>query len=522
MNQRILVADDEPLYLRTTCELLSKAGFQCVGVSDAHQALQRLRDERFDLVLSDLNMPGNLKYELLREHTQLRRQVPIVVVTGVPSLPSAIESIRLGIADYLLKPVAFEDLLQTVKRVLQQTQQRQAAREQARAAGQTSASGEPISASGTASNANTLTAPPALLGDCRSICELRDLVKRVAVTDASVLITGESGTGKEVVAQLLHANSSRSLGPFCKIDLSAIPEGQFESMLFGYTQAAHPGAVGDQAGLLQQADGGTAFLDELADLPLALQVKLLRVAQDQTFIPVGADEPVRVDIRFISTSNRDLSAEVLGGRFRQDLFFRLGVIHIDLLPLRQRGDDVTLLATAFLETLTPAHRQPIHFSEAALSALRQYHWPGNVRELHNVVQRAVALCRGSIIQQDDLPKELTTVTRRSSLTDFGHSSDRPSQELPTAALTPPDSRFTRSSSDDHDAAADDSATANRSREEALKQAENEYLISLLSSHLGNVSGAARQAGLSRQGLHKLLKQHGINASQFRHPNRPQM
>lgn len=599
MTERILVADDEPLYLRTTCELLRKAGYDCVGVPDADQALQRLSQEEFDLVLSDLNMPGNLKYELLRQHTRLRQAVPIIVVTGVPSLPSAIESIRLGIADYLLKPVAFEDLLQTVRRVLQQAQQRRQGRATRQAAAPTPPDTAPPtdtsrqqdallppdpprqrgSGQQAVSAGQSLAAPtPPLLGDSPPMVELRELVQLVAATDANVLITGESGTGKEVVARLLHAGSDRAAGPFCKIDLSAIPEGQFEAMLFGYTQTAFPAAQADQAGLLQQADGGVAFLDELADLPLPLQAKLLRVAQDQTFIPVGADEPVQVDVRFISTSNRDLAAEVLAGRFRQDLFFRLGVIPIELPPLRQRGGDVRLLAQACLKSLvaesSPSIKAPPSgFSDAALAALQDYHWPGNVRELHNAVQRAVALCRGPLIEPGDLPREVLAGPPADQLSSSGddrnggrqprtgdlggtvHSGPVPTAypgpvpaaypgPVPAGAgyatghgnglsdgrqpvgLTPADPGTTAESRGPRDAGGGDgdgdgvdAAAVNQSREEALKLAENDYLVSLLSSHGGNVSGAARQAGLSRQGLHKLLKQHGINAGQFRNANR---
>lgn len=459
-TRRILIADDEPLYLRTTGQLLRKAGYECECVPNADAALEKLRSERFDLILSDLNMPGNLKLELLQQGRTQWPNIPLIVITGVPSLPTAIESVRLGIADYLLKPVKFEDLLASVSRVLAQPK--------------TSIS-EPAAFQG---DVEELSARfPEIIGRSEPMLEVLEIIDRVAQSDSNVLITGESGTGKEVVAQAIHIHSHRRDHNFQIIDCTAIPESLFESVLFGHAKGSFTGAVKDQDGLLSRCHRGTAFLDELGELPLVSQSKLLRAVQEQAFTPVGKSELHRVDTRYICATNRDLQAEISNGRFRQDLFYRLGVIHMELPPLRDRGDDVMLLADEFLKTLQRGNGRISGFSEEVIDCFRRYEWPGNIRELRNVIERIVALSRTETVQLSDLPK--------------------PIQE--TNASTP------RSVS----------VLAEVSREEALDNADRNYLTALLEKHGGNISQAAQQAGLSRQGMHKLLARHVLDAAEFR-------
>src|SRR4029079_909743 len=296
---------------------------------DGRVALEALSKEPFDLVLSDLNMPGNLQLELLRTGRSNWPDTPLIVVTGAPSLPTAIESVRLGITDYLLKPVKFDDLVSSVRRAL-------AHRKQPRADMHTNDS---------ASSGRLF---PEIIGESPPMTELFEIMEKVADTDTNILITGESGTGKEAVAKAIHRRSRRSDGTFQIIDCTAIPDTLFESLLFGHTKGAFTGAVKDQVGLLSESDKGTAFFDEIGELPGPLQAKLLRVIQEQTFIPVGKTTPVTVDTRFICATNRDLELEVKSGRFRRDLFYRLAVIHIELPALRDRGEDVILLARHFL------------------------------------------------------------------------------------------------------------------------------------------------------------------------------
>lgn len=456
---RILIADDEPLYRETTAELLRDEGYECLCVENANDAIEVLKEHAFDLILSDLNMPGNLKLELLREGRSKYSHVPMIVITGVPSIPSAIESVRLGIANYLLKPVKFDELLAAVQRALAQP-----------------AAAAPANPAAPR-DAGTLTSFPEIIGDSHAMQELLEIVERVASSNTNILITGESGTGKEVIASAIHHRSARREHALQIIDCTAIPESLFESALFGHIKGSFTGAIQDQAGLLRACDGGTAFFDELGELPLASQAKLLRVIQEQTFTPVGESKPVKVDTRFICATNRDLKADVDAGRFRQDLYYRLAVIHIELPPLRQRGDDIVLLAEAFLKDLTPPSSTIRGFAAESIDCFRRYHWPGNIRELRNVIERSITLASSDTIDPKDLPEPV----RNPIPTPSGEISD----------------------------------LSEVSRDEALDSADRAYLTQLLEKHAGVIASAARQAGLSRQGMNKLLKRHNILADDFR-------
>ena len=461
--KRILIADDEPLYRTTTAELLQDEGYECVCVENANDAIDVLKEHTFDLILSDLNMPGNLKLELLQEGRTRYSHVPMIVVTGVPTIPSAIESVRLGIADYLLKPVKFEELLTAVQRALLHP-------------GIPPKAMNDVVQNGEAEAVDLNSKFPEIIGKSPAMLELLNIVDRVAASNTNVLITGESGTGKEAIAGAIHNHSYRRDHALQIIDCTAIPESLFESVLFGHIKGSFTGAVKDQTGLLRACDGGTAFFDELGELPAASQAKLLRVIQEQTFTPVGAHKPVKVDTRFVCATNRDLQAEVNAGRFRQDLFYRLAVIHIELPPLRERGADVLLLAEVFLRTLQPADSSVNGFSSETTECFLRYHWPGNIRELRNVIERSITLARGDMIEASDLPPQLR---------------DAATETREVADLT------------------------EVSRDVALDSADRAYLNQLLQKHDGVIASAARQAGLSRQGMNKLLKRHGIEADEFR-------
>ncbi len=470
--KKILVADDEPFYLKTTGELLRNEGYSVTCVADADAAIAALGQDAFDLILSDLNMPGNFKLELLHTSRSKHADIPLIVITGVPSLPTAIESVRLGITDYLLKPVKVDDLLASVRRALMLTSP--PPRPAPRMADSATPSDNPA---GSVADTELAQIFPEIVGTSPPMIELMEIIQLVADSNANILLTGESGTGKEVVARAIHRLSARHAHNFQVIDCTAIPEALFESVLFGHVKGSFTGAVRDQEGLLSQCHRGTAFLDELGELPAGAQAKLLRAIQEQTFTPVGQSNSIQVDTRFICATNRDLQAEVNAGRFRGDLFYRLGVIHIELPALRERGDDVLLLAQRFLLELRPAKRTIEGFSDQALQALKNYSWPGNIRELRNVVERAVTLARSPIIGLADLPRQIS------------ESSDTASKDgLDLAEI---------------------------SREEAIDSAEHSYLTVLMQKHDGNIAAAARQAGLSRQGMNKLLKRHEIEAAEFR-------
>ncbi|MBS0205483.1 MAG: sigma-54-dependent Fis family transcriptional regulator [Planctomycetes bacterium] len=449
---RILLADDEALYLQTTAELLRSAGFDCCTASDAAEALQLLAEVPIDLAIVDLNMPGNLDLQLLIEGRRQYPDVPMLVVTGAPSLNSAIDSVRLQISDYLLKPLRFEELLAGIRRALA---------ERLRPANR------PL-----LELLQTPIAPPIVLGESAAIRHTLDVVGRIAPTDVSVLITGESGTGKELIAQVIHARSRRRAAPFVTIDCTAIPETLFESVLFGHVRGAFTSADRDQPGLLRTADGGTVFLDEIGELSLPSQAKLLRLIQHKTYTPVGQNRTQQLDVRFLAATNRSLLDLVQCGQFRGDLYYRLAVMPIEVPPLRQRGEDAALLAEHFLgELQRQSTLSPLAFSRESLQAMQRYDWPGNVRELRNVVERTAALAIGRVVELGDLPNRFRQ----------------------------PDSAMNSSAQRDH----------------LLTQTDRDYLLNLLRSHMGNVSQSAAAAGLSRQGLYKLLRKHRIRPSLFR-------
>jgi len=459
MSKKILIADDEPLFRQTTGELLETAGYMCTSVSSASEALEAMRQEQFDLVLSDLNMPGNDQLELLYQGRSMAPRTPLIVVTGVPSLPTAIESCRLGIADYLLKPLRFQDLLASVQRAL--------SRDHSWGESQDFEVRSP----------DDIPRYPGLIGESPCMLEVFDIIDRVSQSDANVLISGESGTGKEIVAKTIHENSGRSGFAYQVIDCTAIPEPLFESIMFGHMKGAFTGAIKDQEGLLSKSHSGTVFLDEIGELPRSQQAKLLRVIQEQAFLPVGGTALQQMDTRFLCATNRDLEADIVSGQFRRDLFYRLAVVHIVLPPLCERGDDIELLTRHFEKTLQVGVAQPRRFSEAAMECLRGYRWPGNVRELRNIVERCLALSREQEIELHQLPKSLLA------------SIDSSSPLSPKDTLT---------------------------RSEMVDDVERQYFIDLLKKHGGNVTKAAHEANMSRQGLHKWLRKHKISASKFRY------
>jgi len=466
-KKHLLLADDEPLYLQATSQLLRKAGYECTCVSDAPAAIHALTNGAIDLVLTDLNMPGNLKLELLRAGRDHWPNVPLIVVTGVPSLPTAIESVRLGIADYLVKPVKFDVLLKSVQRVLESRESPTESRESPTGANDRDSSCPHVSS---------------IVGSSEPIRTLNDMIRRVAQSDANVLISGESGTGKELVAQAIHRASRRRDHAFQIIDCTSIPEPLFESILFGHVKGTFTGAVDDRNGLLARADQGTAFFDEIGELPITLQPKLLRLIQEQTFVPVGKTEQTRLNTRFICATNRNLMNEVNADRFRRDLFYRLSVLHLELPPLRQRGDDVIELAHHFLRSLKPPEKSITGFTDECLDRFRQYRWPGNVRELRNAIESALALCDSPRIDIQNLPEWI-----------------RHDDATPTWGQSPV-------SSED---------LVGLSRDQALGSTDKQYFEALMRQYNGNISRAAKHAKLSRQTLHKLLNKHDIAAAQFR-------
>jgi DNA-binding NtrC family response regulator len=383
--QRILVVDDEADVAYSFQRVLAEEPVVVVGVTSGSEGLKRLKKESYDLVLLDVRIGTEHGIEIFR---QIRKEHPkqlVIVMTAHGTAQTAIEAMKLGAFDYILKPFDVPELLSILRRALQTAA---SMRELVPAEGKSS--GEEKS--------------PGLIGASPAMQKIYKLVGQVARSDAAVLLIGESGTGKELVARAIYANSSRAARPYVAINCAAIPDALLESELFGHERGAFTGALGQRIGKFERADGGTIFLDEIGDMPLALQAKLLRVLQNGEFQRVGGDQTLRTQVRVIAATNRDLAIMVKEKSFREDLFYRINVVQIQLPPLRDRPEDVLPLAEHFLKRAEK--ERGLKFSAASKKALQAWSWPGNVRELENVVSRAVVCAAAESIEPGDLPPEI--------------------------------------------------------------------------------------------------------------------
>jgi len=389
-TSRVLIVDDDAHVRAGLEKLLQSEGYLVDVAQDGVNALGLAGDRRPDVVVTDLMMPNMDGWELIRRLHQQDRELPVIVVTGANDVQSAVTAMRDGADDYVVKPIDFDALTRSIERVLSRCARQPPPQ---------------VSPDGLGAR---LDASPlgGLLGASEPMQRIYRLARRVASAKAAVLITGESGTGKGALARAIHDESGRSHKPFVAVHAAALVDSLLESELFGHERGAFTGADRRRIGRFEQADGGTLFLDEVGDIPASTQVKLLRVLQDRTFERVGGNDPIKVDVRLIAATNRDLSAEVSAGRFREDLFYRLNVVHIEMPPLRVRDDDVLLLAGEFLRRFAAENKKNIvGFSERALEKLKSHPWAGNVRELENAVERAVVLCEGQHIDEEHLPFE---------------------------------------------------------------------------------------------------------------------
>jgi two-component system response regulator HydG len=394
---KILVVDDEAGARTALGELLREEGFDVRSAADGFKALGRIDGWAPEVLITDLKMPGMDGVELMDKIRERVPELPVIVMTAFGSVESAVEAIHRGADDYLTKPLHLGQLLVVIHRVLDHHRLRaEAERMRQELAGQDRGPGA------------------GLIGRSKPFRDLVELARQVADSDASVLITGESGTGKELIARALHDWSGRRDGPFVALNCAALAPGVLESELFGHAKGAFTGATSARIGRFQQADHGTLFLDEIAEIPAALQVKLLRFLQEQRFEPVGSNDTVSVDVRIVAATNKDLHAEVAAGRFREDLYYRLNVINLRVPTLRERREDIPLLAVHFLEKLAAKnHKSILGFNERALGVLLTFDWPGNIRQLENCIERAVVLCRESEIEPRHLPRELMQAMRPS-------------------------------------------------------------------------------------------------------------
>ena len=385
-----LVVDDDDSMLSTLARLLRHFDFVVTAAVDGSAAIRHIMSTKFDIVISDLAMPGEDGFAVLKAARDQQPETPVVILTGAGGVPDSVRAMRAGAYDFLTKPfhtTAFSEVVCS-------------------AMGRSNYSASGVVAS-TRGDSPSLASPGAVLvGKSAALKTLLDLVEQVGPTDATVLISGETGSGKEIIARLLHASSPRSHQRLVAVNCAAIPENLIESELFGHVKGAFTNANENRIGLLREANGGTALLDEVGELPLAMQARLLRVVQDHIVTPVGSERSYAVDLRFLASTNRDLDAMVQDGRFRQDLFFRLNVVPIHVPPLRERLEDVPQLAAHFLELAARRLGRTITLSDKALAVLQTYGWPGNVRELENLIERMAIFDRDGVVDLDDIPPTL--------------------------------------------------------------------------------------------------------------------
>jgi DNA-binding NtrC family response regulator len=391
---RILVVDDETNARNALAELLRDEGYTVETAPDGFKALPKLEELQPDVLLTDLKMPGMDGIELMQKAHNADAELVTVVMTAHGAVDTAVSAMRQGASDYISKPINFEELAIVLERALERRRLRLEAGQLRQRLKQRDRIENIVGAS-----------PP--------MARVFESILQVAAARASVLITGESGTGKELVAAAIHQHSPRAAGPFVKLHCAALAETLLESELFGHEKGAFTGAMGRRDGRFQQADGGTLFLDEIGEISPAIQVKLLRFLQQREFERVGGNQTIKVDVRIVAATHRDLAQEVREGRFREDLFYRLNVVTIDTPPLRARVSDIPLLATRFLQRFAAENGKELRgFSDEALQRLTQYTWPGNVRELENAVERAVVVCRHHEVRAQDLSPHIVKTTAR--------------------------------------------------------------------------------------------------------------
>jgi len=395
-KERLLVVDDASGMREVLQRNLTTEGYRILTATGVPDAVKILETTSVDLVITDLKMPKVSGLDLVRHVRENFPDTEVIMITGYASVNGAVEAVKTGAEEYLPKPFTDEELFSAVGRALDKLRNRRAS--QAKAALQPSERFD-------------------LMGESRPMRKVYDEISKAASADVTVLITGESGTGKELVARAIHYNSSRSSAPFVPVNCAGIPNGLLESELFGHVKGAFTGATVSRAGFFQTAEGGTVFLDEIGETPLPMQVKLLRFLQEKEIYMVGSTKAQKIDVRILAATNKDLHSLVKKGLFREDLFYRLNVIAIDVPPLRERGDDILLLLNHFTQKFTEKlDKPPIRYSDRVLQIFRETYWAGNVRELQNVVQRLVVMFEGEIIEALDLPSYM----RFSAPSERGH------------------------------------------------------------------------------------------------------
>jgi two-component system, NtrC family, response regulator HydG len=455
MNKKntLLVVDDDFAHRTMLKTLIAGWGYEVREADDGAAAVEAVRRDPFDLVLMDIRMVRVSGLEALEEIRRYNPALPVILMTAYASVETAVEALKKGAYDYLTKPLDFDELRLALERALEHTHLREENRMLRESLGARFDRGN-------------------LIGHSNAMTRLLDLVAQVAPSEATALVTGESGTGKEMIAGAIHFNSPRKSGPFIRINCAAITETLLESELFGHEKGSFTGADRRKEGKFRQADGGTIFLDEVSEMSLGMQVKLLRVLQEREFTRVGGEELIRVDVRVIAATNRDLPRAVAEGRFREDLFYRLNVVNLRVPALRERKEDIPLLAQHFLKIFAEKNRKALKgFTPRAMDRLLRYPWPGNVRELMNTVERGVVLTRADILDEEDVAPVLEMEIQK--------------------------------------APGGQAVEAEAEADTSLEAVEKATILKTLEEAGGNKSEAARRLGITRRTLHLKLKKYGL-------------
>ncbi len=434
------MVDDEQVHRFMLCSMFKEWGWRCVEADDGETAVEAVKKNVYNAVLMDVRMARMNGHEAFRKIHEIQPSLPVIIMTAYSSVDDAVEAIKHGAHDYLTKPLDFDRLRLTLNRALEHHQVEEKKRE---------------------TTGTTMDLVSSIIGSAPPMMELLDMIRYVAPTEATVLVAGESGTGKELVAECLYQNSERRDGPFIKVNCAALAESLLESELFGHEKGAFTGADRRREGKFVQADGGTLFLDEIGETSQAMQVKLLRVLQEQELQRVGGEETLKVDVRIIAATNRDLEEEVKKGNFREDLYYRLNVVMITVPPLRDRSEDIPLLVEHFVKKFAEKNRRTVEcITPTCMEMLTRYPWPGNVRELENAIERGVILMRGDQLTEKSLP---LTIQRQEEAED--DTSERPA---------------------------------------SLFEAEKNMILQTLEETSGNKSEAARRLGITRKTLQNKL------------------
>lgn len=458
-KSRILVIDDEPDMLSGFSSILNALGYSPEALPDGPQAIRALQDEEFDLIFCDLLMEEMNGFEVIKEAGKAAPGTPIIIFTAYGTVERAVQAMQSGAFDFLEKPVDTEKLKLVIEKGLRQKKFFKERNNILR-------------------QLDDKFRFDNIVGKSEAIINVFEMIENVSKTDANVLITGESGTGKELIARSIHAHSSRKMKPFVPVNCGAFPENLFEAELFGYEKGAFTGALSRKPGLLEYANEGTFFLDEVCELPLSLQVKLLRVLQDHSVRRLGGHELLDVDFRVISATNGNLDKAVELGQMRSDFYYRLNVINIHLPPLRERKEDIALLAGHFLKkNVKTSSKNITGFSSEVIEALENYSWPGNIRELENAVERMAIMAKSDVITISELPPKLL------------------SEELKAQSF--------------------DKIKLPEAKQKAIDEVEKKYLLFLLKKHCGNVTHMALEAGMTRRNIHRLLNLYGFDPDKWR-------